>query len=379
MSGKVLIIEQKDGKPLPLARSWYNHVAHMPLPATLTWSHHVAYFRKRKSDTIIWLMRRANRAIQYYAYVEKAAERLLFVGKQAKAIGYLLECSDRALQAERNATFIRQKLMNRVQHAKQWKQTVYEAHRYLVTIASQAETLEQWRLQREIDKTKALEAVKPWVQPTYNRFYELQHRRNMTLQWLNETAAIALKKMEQREQHFEELISLGRRAAAQSLVHDNVQKTLRAISEHAHAHCISTDKALLTLLRHGKKAYDLLIHQMESLDWLIARGQNSLQHTQKQQETQSYLMTFAQYHTQKLNKRQEAFFYLSTRCQMVFSLRVRQQAALEYLRRIPQAIFENEEVVDRAFNWLVKRAARGKKHAERLDRAYRGLKVNIVG
>ena len=60
---------------------------------------------------------------------------------------------------------------------------------------------------------------------------------------------------------------------------------------------------------------------------------------------------------------------------MVFALHERQRAAIQYLQRIPQAVFENEDVVNRAFNWLVKRGAKGKKHAEQLERAFRGLKV----
>ena len=74
ISGKVLIVER--GPPLPdklPASSWIaRQKAVAGDKSTYSWRNHVEWFRTRKARAVIWLMRRAGRAVQYYKVRHRA-------------------------------------------------------------------------------------------------------------------------------------------------------------------------------------------------------------------------------------------------------------------------------------------------------------------
>ena len=90
ISGKVLVIARKDGDKGVLARGWYSRQKGVQHAAegntTYTWKHHLEWFHKRKGETVIWLMRRANRALKYDSFLEGATRALFLAGKRALAV-----------------------------------------------------------------------------------------------------------------------------------------------------------------------------------------------------------------------------------------------------------------------------------------------------
>ena len=59
--------------------------------STLTWKAHVQWYQQRKATAIVWLMRRAARAIRQSVRLEEADKYLRVLGKQAKVLTELLE------------------------------------------------------------------------------------------------------------------------------------------------------------------------------------------------------------------------------------------------------------------------------------------------
>lgn len=65
--------------------------------STYTWKNHVEWYRDRKAKSLIWLMRRASRAVLSFSRHLIAAEYLVYQGERARSLGFLMECGDRAL------------------------------------------------------------------------------------------------------------------------------------------------------------------------------------------------------------------------------------------------------------------------------------------
>ncbi len=135
ISGKVLVIAKKDGDAGVLAKGWYHRqkdVEHSTQgDTTYTWKHHLEWFHKRKGETVIWLMRRANRALKYDSFLAAASRQLFLVGKRALAVDELLERGANALFASDKAAGARQDLTARCMHARKYKLVTEEAFKYL--------------------------------------------------------------------------------------------------------------------------------------------------------------------------------------------------------------------------------------------------------
>jgi hypothetical protein len=59
--------------------------------STLTWKNHIKWYQSRKSNALVWLMRRAARSLRQVERLENAENFLAVLGCQAKALSYLLE------------------------------------------------------------------------------------------------------------------------------------------------------------------------------------------------------------------------------------------------------------------------------------------------
>ena len=178
ISGKVLIIEKRDGLNEVLAHGWYKrqqtieHAGPEGGRSTYTWKNHLEWFQKRKGETIIWLMRRANRALKYDGFLEAAKKYLFLVGKQAKAVDELLERGQNSLRAKEIGTKARNALINRCLHARKYKLVVDEAFHFLRNVArnhiaqwiKRLEFLEEQEIKLEKERKK-----KP-VQANYRKF-----------------------------------------------------------------------------------------------------------------------------------------------------------------------------------------------------------------
>jgi hypothetical protein len=59
--------------------------------STYTWKSHVKWFHRRKAKAVVWLMRRATRALARCRESIQAESALLLLGKRAKAFAFLIE------------------------------------------------------------------------------------------------------------------------------------------------------------------------------------------------------------------------------------------------------------------------------------------------
>lgn len=379
ITGKVLIIESKEGVKEVLARSWYARqrgnkaLSEGDSSSMYTWKNHLKWYSKRKSDAVIWLIRRANRAIQYYKYVETARDSLLKYGKWGKDLAYLMECGERALQAIESSDAIRISLQDRIIHAMKYKMKREEARRSLFTIgqASLRGGLETVSMKKD-EPTKQTSQI---VFPKLSQIYKIKYLKENAFRVLLKYSKIAKDKVEFRENAFLWLQKLGRKTLRQHEVMAMVHNQLVACSDKARNYCMTIDSALIFLLTRGERALKHFDKQTATLNFLIQYGQRSIIFTEKKAKVAQELSAFAQSTFNKLNRRENSFAYLCKRAKNSQKLLAAKKEAYWMLTGFMRKIYQNEENLMNTFLWLKKRADRAKKHTEQCLKAHRRLKT----
>lgn len=380
ISGKVLILETKEGVNEVLARSWYsrqkgNKAMLEGDPASAyTWKNHVQWFRKRKAESLIWLMRRANRAIQYYSYVETAQSFLTNIGTWGKALNHLIECGDRALAAIDASRKIRDSLLKRAVHARRHKLKREEARRFLIAVSKTVRVKQDGTFQ---PITPEVEVDAPdRVFPKLSKIYKVRYQFEGAFAFLKLAASKAEAKMKKKDDAFDFLSSIGQKSRRQVNVHAEIQQVLQKIGERSVKYCCVSDKALMNLLRRGEKALVFFDSQVSALDYILAVGVKSKAHVARQSEAFDFLRTTGQNTLASCNIFENSYGYLLYRSTNAVALRDAKIKAFNFLSSIPRKIFQNEENLMEAYRHLCIRGKHAKKHADNTARAYNRLKVS---
>jgi len=99
ISGKCLIIEKEEKRGNPPVTGWLSRQRKFANdPSTYTWKNHMKWYRQRMSESVVWLMRRAQNAITQDAMMVEAIRNLTVTGHQARATAFLFEQGFLALQ-----------------------------------------------------------------------------------------------------------------------------------------------------------------------------------------------------------------------------------------------------------------------------------------
>jgi hypothetical protein len=384
ISGKVMVVENKEGVGQILARSWYSRQKKNKMlsalgdndpTSTYTWKNHVKWFKKRKSDALIWLMRRANRAIQYYTHVETAQSYLLQVGVFGKALTGLIESGTRALEALDTSRNLRIALSKRAIHARDYRRKREEARQFLyykshpeVLTPQEAKRKEGLRVQKEKEQHyhKAFS-------PNISKVYRLIYVTKDATSYLKQVAIVAQEKCRKIDVAYDWLRGLGRRTVLQESRHNDTQQELFAIGEKARHYCVFIDKAILGLFRWGEFALSFFDRQEASLNWLLDRSIHAKKFVAYKEKCSDELMYFGKSNLERLNRREEGYAFLSKRALQSQDLRRNQRAAVKYLKSVPAKIYANEQFVEDANKYLVKAARHALAHQDRTMRAAKYL------
>lgn len=92
-SGKVLVIDQTAEKSKLLISGWL-HRQDANETVNNTWEKHVKWFNKRYSRAVVWLMRKARKALGMSAVFADTSKMLFLYGRQARVITYFLNLAD---------------------------------------------------------------------------------------------------------------------------------------------------------------------------------------------------------------------------------------------------------------------------------------------
>jgi hypothetical protein len=395
ISGKVMILENKDAVKDVLAQSWYNRQKDGIAPGedsstTYTWKKHVEWFRKRKSDCLIWLMRRANRAIKYDTYVKTANTYLRHVGKQAIAVSYLLECGLHALGAIQNTKQVIIDMIGRSMHARQWKTKKDESMRFLFEMAKQAlkvtnnksEMISDIREVKSKDHKKHNEYISINGKMVYVKYqiktgklYELHFHQRSAYQYLVAKAKHAEQLMKTKDIAYDYLKEIVIKCLKQQEVHIKTQLSLVATGDYAIQYSCVLEKTQLSLIRSGQKAIKHMNRQETALSLLIRNGQKMKYLVERQSKDFEYLSHFGQFNLHHLNSREFAFSHLCERTRKAVYIVEKKKIAFAYLTSIPRRIWAAESRLDDAQLWLMKKGEKAKKHANSCMLAYKYLKV----
>lgn len=106
--------------------------------STYTWKNHVQWYRDRKSQSLIWLMRRASRAVLSFRRHLIAADYLAYQGERARSLGFLMECGDRALAGTDVCTQTALDLASKAQHSRKFIALRKETQRVLCKLGEAA-------------------------------------------------------------------------------------------------------------------------------------------------------------------------------------------------------------------------------------------------
>lgn len=394
ITGKVLIIENKDAVKELLAKSWFNRQKAGVAPgedhsSNYTWKKHVEWFRKRKADALIWLMRRANRAIQYDSAVENAKIFLYREGQRSKALTYLLECGLKALRAIDNVKLVKIDLIKRAVHARQWRTKREESCRFLSQVGKNAlkftvdapktlikinpEGTKKYMVTLDSSGNQVVKLVKSQVKT--GKAYELLYHQKNAIEFIRERVKLAELYMKTKDVIFEELQLYAINGKRQELVHVEEQRVLVTIGERAVELSATLDAAVLFLMRKGKRAFAHVDRQDRNLQWLRNRGQISANIVERQEKDFAFLSHFGQFHRRRINAREEAIEFLRVRTEIASSLLNRRREAIEFLSDMPRRVWRAEALRDQTQAFLVARGEHAKLHIAKCMKAYTYLKV----
>jgi len=384
ISGKVMVVENKEGVGQILARSWYSRQKKNKMLAALgdndptstyTWKNHVKWFKKRKSDALIWLMRRANRAIQYYSYVETAQSYLFQVGIFGKALTGLIESGTRALDALDINRNIRIALSKRAIHARDYRRKREEARQFLyykshpeVLTPQEAKRKEGLRIQKEIEK-HSYKAYSPSISKVYRLIYVTKE----ATEFLKKIAVVAHEKCRKIDIAYDWLSGLGKRTVLQESRHVETQQELLTMGEKARQYCVHIDQAILGLFRWGEFALGFFDRQDAALKWLLNRAIQAEQFVNFKEKCTAELLHCGKYNLETLNRREEGYAFLADRALRSQDLRRNQHAAVKFLRKIPEKIYANEEFIEESYQFLLGKARHALQHQDRVMRSVKYL------
>ncbi len=386
ITGRALIIEAEEKRGDPPVLGWVARQKKFAnTPTTYTWKNHLKWYRSRLTNSVVWLMRRAQRAIKQDAMMIEAEEFLNHVGKRAHATSYLFNQGYLALRTKASKKVSLNTLMSRALHAKRAHKKREEAMRWLVQCGLNALNRKVEVTEVEVDDgfggtttdvVVTVEDEKPVeTQASYNMLYLLYMKKSKAKSWLYDLGRRSIIHYEKQQKELAFLTHYGRKILYQQSFQRESHEWLKERAERAYMYGMVTDEAWMKLIRIGKKGFDYLVRQEDALEWLLEKAKKSLIHVAKQDVALEGLSTRAQHTFVTMNARENAFAFMCKRVVLTRTLIKNRAAAFKYLKRLaPSAIKQNDHSGE-AFKWLKARAERGKIYARKRFIAREKLKL----
>eukprot|EP01042_Synura_sphagnicola_P000821 gene821-913_t len=367
ITGKVLIVERGLPTPenIPVASWLHRQNTVSGDKSTYTWKNHLEWYRNRKARAVIWLMRRAGRAVQYYKRVRSAKRFLQYAGVRAKAWSELMDVGYLGTRAFERRLLASQRLINRCLHARRYRQQVREAVRYLRIKANEVR-------EQEVVATVGYDMP---TGPSYGKIYQVYYARKFAIEFLRKKVAEATNYLNMRYEVLMSLVKLGNSVCKQVEVMDAVQRDLFRIGELAVAHSSRQDLTLMSLISLGReKALGLMERQEISLLWLLRKGRRALDFALRKDKVFLRLSKDAHETLEFCNRREYAYAFLVRRKTCAVTLLRRQREAIEYLRRISRNIWTRKDNMALASQWLMRKGKHAIEVARNQVAAYKRLK-----
>lgn len=358
ISGKVMVIQKQNGRSILPLNGWLERQRmYAGDPSTYTWKNHVKWYKRRTSHAIIWLMRRAAKAMEYAGVLVQAREDLHKAAVKAKAYTFLIEVAWCAEQSHKRRIEAKKSLMLRTYHARRYMARVEEAHTFLKYSAKGLIDAEK----KEGKPQMKYLPPKP-KQADYGNLYRLLKLKSDAFKDLLGFAIWARNLQKKRMEELEWLISIGQRTKAQAILRARAQQWLFEYAERAHAFGVIQDSAWVSLLRIGESAFKHMLRQESCLEWTISRGSRAVQHVQRQADIEAGLQKFGQFKLRYMNNREVGYAWLVARRKRGENLIKNRIKATNWLRNRPILFWKQEELVANAFLWLCARGTKSKEH-----------------
>ncbi len=381
ISGKVMIIEgqQVTKNVLPISGWLTRQRSIAGDESTYTWKNHVKWYQQRKSRAVIWLIRRAARSLKQAVRLEDAAKFLHQLRHRALAVTYLLEVARMALEAQDLRIAAKRNLMMRCIHARKWVRTMDEAQKYLVACARNVlldleyqDNITNMKRLGRIEEMQRLEAGKK-RQADYANLFKVSQMTAMSLRFLREKAAAALRYCANQDEAINFLQNYAERVQIQLLVKQEARSWLLSCADRAYHYCIRQDNVLLSLMRLGANAYKFKERQEKTLAWLNERGARAVRFVATKASITEYMNRLGSHTLRHLNDREIAYRYLTQRKKQAAALLVRQKEAIAFLQGKPQGVWSVEMSVEKAHVWLCALAKRALRLQVNQQKAFQKL------
>lgn len=352
--------------------------------STYTWKNHIEWYQKRKAQALIWLIRRATRALDHEVILIEAQKYLLVRAKQAKAMSDLLEVGRLSLLQKDRCGIARLRLLKRVMHARYFIIKVQRTHEYLKGIAAQKireldylDRVRQYKTNLHNNEAEEVQRLlqRP-KQADYANLYKVKVQQERALEFLRKIAGKAVIHTAKQHEVLQSLLLYGNKVQAQMIIKDRARKELVQRAEAAYEFLIKQDQVLLGLLRIGAKALNFMDRQTEALNFLLQRGPAAKDFLSYQHSASLELYTLGRKTLAFMNQREDAFAYLTRRKVRAAQFIARKAEAIVYLRSKPEKVWKVLDRCDQALAWLGQRAERARQHLVRRTKARNYLQVS---
>ena len=340
-------------------------------PSTSTWATHMKWFKQRHAEAMIWLMRKASKAFELIDKMNKAVSYLHYAGVQAKALNSLMEAGTMAIKAETARKESKRHLLFRCLHARQIRNRVEEAQRFLAYSAKEAVRAEK----RLYSKAKLEEEAPKPLPPNYNTIFKLGYMQTMAFQFLKRIGRRAIfhtERQREAQTYFHDLTA--------KLIHQygalwDAREWLHACGERGHAHVARQDAVWVQLIGAGHRAIEKMVKWDEALVWLIQRGRQQLVSDERRADMHAYLIDLGRRTVIRVENRERAAQYLLARRTNAVALIRKREQSIAFLQRLPKAFWKNEDRVAAASAWLLDRSMRAYMHTQVQTEVLKKLKV----
>ena len=416
MSGKVTVIEfneSEESKKSLSVNGWtHRQQAVTGDASTYSWKNHVEWYRDRKSQSLIWLMRRASRAVMSFSRHLLAVEYLMYQGERGRCLGFLMECGDRALAGGDVCIQTAEKLKLKAKEARKVIIVRQEVQKVLVKIGEAAikaievqyermkrkkrrrgigggqmmadtiQTVEgkkqdELSLQRtfrsfmlgdgtdlgyssdEEEKLAAeklkeemlkLALAKRNANPHkgYGRVQQRYYRTKLATEFLLNKGKQAVRLGYNKEDAVEWLTALGQRSTGQTKVSDSVFRYLVMKGHEAIKRSSISDDTFLSLCKKTDRAKNIYNKYLLAQEKLHRFAILAL----RTEKDVADLINTGQKWLMVCNNREYAYEYLKCRRNRAEQLVSRQRQAIEFLHDIPRRIWANDARVAEAEGFL---------------------------
>ncbi len=373
--------------------------------STYTWKNHIKWYQQRQGAALIWLIRRAVRALDYEKILLAAQRFLLITRKQALALNDLLDYGRAAMVAQEKRQIAKVHLLKRCIHARKYLIKQLNAFQYLkYTAIGALKEIQFYENLRRLKESSGIpqdsadfnsfeklsDAEKQEINEqynkkfynklqavNYNKFYKIRAYQQKAFSFLKEKAIIAEKHCLRQDDAYIYLNKTVHKVQIQLSRQSKVRYELALYGNRALEFCLKQDEAILGLIRVGNKAFNLMTKQTQCLEWLQNKGKHSITFLSSQSSTAIALIALGKRTLAFLNQREDAYAYLAKRCSKAIVYMSKKREAEIFLRNATKKVWKLLDDYIVAVDWLQARAQRAKQYIEIRKRASQYLQVKL--